>query len=138
MTANTTGDNNRMKADDLQEKFRQQGFLARRLFAVFTTPRNGLAPVLQNLEAHLRYQVELEHKGLMFAAGPLLTDDGEYGEGEGMFVYRVASLAEARSIAQADPMHSSGARSFRIRPWILNEGKITISADFSTGKFEVV
>jgi hypothetical protein len=34
-------------------------------------------------------------------------------------------------------MHSSGARSFRIRPWILNEGKITISADFSTGKFEV-
>jgi uncharacterized protein YciI len=129
--------NDRIKADDLVQKFKEQGFLARRLFAVFTTPVNGLSPVMQNLQAHLRYQVELEHKGVMFAAGPLLTDDGEYGEGEGMFIYRASSLAEAQSIAEADPMHSSGARSFRIRPWILNEGKITISADLSTGKFEV-
>ena len=38
--------------------------------------------------------------------------------GEGMVIIRAASLAEAQAIAAADPMHSSGARKARVRPWL--------------------
>ena len=35
-------------------------------------------------------------------------------------------------------MHSSGARSFRIRPWLLNEGKVTIELTFSDKGMKVI
>jgi uncharacterized protein len=48
--------------------------------------------------------------------------------------YRVnslASVAAATAIAAADPMHKSGARTFKIRPWLLNDGSITIRVTLS-------
>ncbi|WP_236841900.1 YciI family protein [Bosea sp. PAMC 26642] len=71
----------------------------------------------------------------MFAAGPHWTDDEQRWDGEGMVVVRAASLAEAQAVAAADPMHQSGARSYRVRPWLVNEGTITVQLDFATGRF---
>lgn len=48
-----------------------------------------------------------------------------------MLIYRAASVAEANAIAQADPMHKSGAHTFKIRPWLLNDGSITIRVTLS-------
>lgn len=71
---------------------------------------------------------ELEEQGVMFAAGPVSVADGSAWKGEGVFVYRAASLEDAIRIAEQDPMHTSGARRFEVRAWCLNEGTSTRSA----------
>lgn len=115
-----------------------EGMLQKQLYVVFTTPANGMGPVMQNIEAHLKFQVELERKGIMFGAGPFWADNETDWNGEGMVIIRANSLAEAREIAAQDPMHSSGARSFQVRPWLLNEGTLTVKVDYSTGKREII
>jgi uncharacterized protein YciI len=98
---------------------------------VITSIANSLEKVKQVLPEHRVYLKELEERDVLFGAGPLWTDDGEYFEGDGMLIYRAASIAEANAIAQADPMHQSGARTFKIRPWLLNDGSITIRVTLS-------
>lgn len=114
-----------------------KGMLQKQLYAIFTTPTNGLGPVFANIEEHLKFQVGLEKQGTLFAAGPLWTDDGEAWEGEGLVIVRAASKEEARAIAERDPMHVSGARAFRIRPWMINEGSLTVRLDYSTQSFVI-
>lgn len=115
-----------------------KGMLQKQLFAIFTTPTDGLGPVFANIENHLAFQVQLEQDGIMYAAGPLWTDDEQSWEGEGMVVVRAESRAAAIAIAERDPMHTSGARSFKVRPWLINEGSITVRLDNSTQKFTFV
>lgn len=112
----------RMLWKDLVELSENRDLFAKKLYAVFTTPTNGLGPVLKSLDAHLKYQAKLEAEGIMFAAGPFASEDLQEWHGEGMFVYRAESLAAATELANQDPMHSSGARDFRVRLWLLNEG----------------
>tara|TARA_R110000744_G_scaffold139503_1_gene250588 strand:+ start:46 stop:450 length:405 start_codon:yes stop_codon:yes gene_type:complete len=114
------------------------GMLQKQLYAIFTTPTDGLGPVFANIENHLAFQVKLEQDGIMYAAGPLWTDDEQSWEGEGMVVVRAESRAAAIAIAERDPMHTSGARSFKVRPWLINEGSITVRLDNSTQKFTFV
>lgn len=125
-----------LKVADILEASR--GMLQKQLYVVFTSPTAGMGPVMANIEAHLAYQVELEAKGIMFAAGPFWTDDEARWEGEGMVIIRAGSLDEARRIAEADPMHRSGARSFRVRPWLLNEGSLTVKLRYSDGSRDIV
>ena len=108
-----------------------KGMLQKQLYVVFTKPANGLGPVMENVEEHLKFQVELEQAGIMLGAGPFWTDNEEDWEGEGMVIIRAGSLAEAKEIAARDPMHKSGARSFTVRPWLLNEGGLTVRLTFS-------
>lgn len=114
------------------------GCLQKQMYVYFTKPANGLGPVMENLEDHLKFQVELEQKGIMFGAGPFWTDDEERWEGEGMIIIRAGSIAEARKIAESDPMHASGARTFTLRPWLLNEGMVTMKVTYSDGGREVI
>ncbi|WP_306145368.1 YciI family protein [Roseibium sp. MMSF_3412] len=113
------------------------GMLQKQLFVVFTSPTNGMGPVMENIEEHLKFQVDLEQRGIMLGAGPFWADDEHTWNGEGMVIIRADNLAHAREIAETDPMHSSGARSFTIRPWLLNEGRITVEVNFSTGRHAV-
>lgn len=125
----------KITVEDVLEASR--GMLQKQLYVVFTTPTKGLGPVMENIEAHLKYQVELEEKGIMFGAGPFWTDDEKSWQGEGMVIIRASSLAEAEAIAAADPMHASGARSYRVRPWLLNEGTVTLKVRYSDGSREI-
>ncbi len=120
------------------QRIRDRGVLGMRLYAVITTPTNGLGPVLEHLQDHLAYQKQLEYKGIMFAAGPFADDAEQEWRGEGMVLLRADTVEEAREIAAADPMHASGARSFRVRPWLLNEGSITIKVSYSDGGREIL
>jgi uncharacterized protein YciI len=122
-------------ADILQAS---KGMLQKQLYVVFTKPTNGLGPVMANIKPHLDFQVDLERRGIMFGAGPFWTEDEQTWEGEGMVIIRAGSLAEARAIAESDPMHKSGARSFTVRPWLLNEGTVTVKITYSDGKREVL
>ncbi len=120
------------------DKIRAKGLLAKQLYVVMTWPKDGLDPVLENLADHLAYQGELEAKGIMFAAGPFADDAGEFWRGEGMVIIRADSLADAQAIAANDPMHKSGAREYRVRPWMLNEGSLTLKVTYSNGGREVI
>lgn len=108
-----------------------KGVLAKSLYVIFTTPTDGLDAVKQQLAEHLAYQKDLEARGITFAAGPFANDAEDAWSGEGMIIVRAASMAEATAIAQADPMHRSGVRSFRVRPWLLNEGSYTLTVRYS-------
>lgn len=119
------------------EKIRSRGVLGMALYVIETTPTDGLGPVLENLPDHLAYQKKLEETGVMFAAGPFADDDETEWSGAGMVVVRADNVNQAREIANADPMHSSGARSFRVRPWLLNEGSLTIKLNYSNGTREI-
>ncbi len=113
------------------EGIKEKGMLAKRMYAVFTTSTGGMDAIMQNLEEHLAYQVDLEARDIMFGVGPFANDAETDWEGEGMVIVRAASLDEAKAIAEADPMHRSGARKFRIRPWLLNEGSYTVTVRYS-------
>ncbi|NNE82344.1 MAG: hypothetical protein HKN28_00075 [Alphaproteobacteria bacterium] len=107
------------------------------VYVIHTFPTDGLGPVMANIGPHLEYQNRMEAEGVYVAAGPHWADDEETWEGEGMIVVRAKDLADATRIAENDPMHSSGARSFRVRPWLINEGTITVKVNFATGTREV-
>jgi uncharacterized protein YciI len=107
------------------------GMMQQQVYVIFSTPTNGIGPVLENLEAHLKHQAEIEQAGTLIAAGPHWTDDENFWEGEGMFVIRADSLAEANAIADTDPMHKVGARSFKARPWLINDGGLVVHLSFS-------
>jgi uncharacterized protein YciI len=115
---------------------RERGLLAKQFYVVHTKPTGGMDAVFKNLAEHLAYQGELERTGVMFAAGPLADDKSGGWAGEGMVIIRAKSLAEARAVAEADPMHKAGARNFTVRPWLMNEGSFTVRVNGSSQKVD--
>ena len=65
--------------------------LCKDLYVVFTTPTNGLGPVMENLDKHLEFQIHLEKTGVMFGAGPFFADNESDWNGEGMVIIRANS-----------------------------------------------
>ena len=114
-----------------------QGMLQKQFYVVSTSPTDGMEPVMAALEEHLAFLVKLGQDGILFGAGPHWADDEHSWHGEGMVILRADSLAHATEIAGEDPMHSSGARKFTVRPWLLNEGGMNVQFDFSTGAYTV-
>lgn len=112
--------------------------LQKQLYAIFTKPIGAIEPVLANMEAHLAFQVSLEKDGVLFAAGPMWSDDEKTWEGDGLVVVRAASRGEAIAIAERDPMHRCGARNFTVRPWMINEGTVTVRLDMSSQTFSML
>ena len=51
-----------------------EGMLQKQLYVVHTFPTDGMGPVMENIEPHLKFQIELEEKGIMFGAGPFWDD----------------------------------------------------------------
>lgn len=108
--------------------------LKKQFYVIFSKPTNGIGPVMENVPIHLEHQCKIEREGILVAAGPHWTDDEKFWDGDGMFVIRAASIDHARELAASDPMHQSGARAFTVRPWLVNEGRLNLRIDFSTGK----
>jgi uncharacterized protein YciI len=104
--------------------------LRKRLWVVITKAVAKPEELSKLLEAHLQHQIRLEKEGIMFGAGPLSNPDGS-PTGTGMIIIRAESEAEARRIADQDPFHSSGLRTYTLQQWSLNEGRVTITVDFS-------
>jgi uncharacterized protein YciI len=104
-------------------------FLGKEMYLVVTRPVRS-PEIAERLKEHLDHQVELEKRGIMFAAGPLYPRDSDIPEA-GMFVLRAKSFEEADAICKEDPLHKAGLRTYTIQKWRLNEGRITVSVDFS-------
>ncbi len=100
------------------------------LWAIITKNVVSAEEVRKHRDAHLKHQVKLERAGIMFGAGPLAEPNGTR-IGRGLIIIRADSEAEAREIADADPMHSSGVRQYTLYQWQLAEGHIQITLNFS-------
>ncbi len=116
---------------------RSKGVLGMQLYVVLTTPAGDMDAVLAQMGPHLAFQKQLEQDGIMFGAGPFADDDEQIWSGAGMVILRAANVEEAREIAARDPMHQSGARTFQVRPWLLNEGSLNLRITYSDGGREI-
>jgi uncharacterized protein len=102
-----------------------KGMLRLKLFVIFSQGKGlDLKPYLAE---HLEYMVDLERQGKLFASGPL----GDSTRGDGMTIVRAASEEEARELALRDPFVVNGIRTFTVQPWILMEGSLSVTVNFS-------
>ncbi|MCG6883805.1 MAG: YciI family protein [Silicimonas sp.] len=123
--------------NDYKAIARERGALAFEVFVAQSTPVAAPDQVKAVLPDHLAYIQSLERDGKLMMAGPLSDETGDEMQGAGMLVLKAASLDEARALAENDPMHKSGARSFTLRRWLVNEGSISVSIGLSTGTVQL-
>ena len=104
--------------------------LGKTFFAILTEAAPDTTPeqLRATLPAHLDHQVKLEKDGILFAAGPL---DAEDGARRGLIVIRAESFAEAHGIADTDPFHAEGLRTYTVERWTVNEGSYTVRLTYS-------
>ena len=110
-------------------------FLGKEMYLVVTRPVRS-PEIEKRLSDHLAHQVELERKGIMFAAGPLYSKGSQTPEA-GMFVLRANSFEEAEAICRTDPLHAAGLRTYTIQKWRVNEGSITLKVNYSDQTVEI-
>lgn len=119
--------------NDYKAQAKARGALALELYVAHSTPAKAPEDVKASLPDHLAYQAELERAGKLAFAGPMSDETGEFMQGVGLIIYRAASLEDARALADADPMHQTGSRSYVMRRWMINEGSLTLQVGLSTG-----
>jgi uncharacterized protein YciI len=122
------------KWQEYKQIAQERGALALELYVVNTKPVGPGADIPGTLPDHLAYQAQLETSGSLAFAGPVSDETGEEMQGEGMIIYRATSLEEARALADGDPMHARGVRSYTLRRWMINEGSFTLSVGLSAKK----
>lgn len=104
--------------------------LGMNLYVIVTTPIAERERIVEALPDHLAHQVRIEKEGILFAAGPLF-DEGTDRPSAGMIIVRARDFDEARAIADRDPMHACGLRSYTVQRWRVNEGRYTVTVDYS-------
>jgi uncharacterized protein YciI len=119
----------RLSDDELHARM-----LKKKLWVVLSRAVKPPDEVMKHRRAHLEYQIKLERDGIMYGAGPA-TRPGDERPAFGLIIIRAADEAAARKIADADPMHASGARQYELYAWSLNEGRINVTLNFSDRSF---
>lgn len=87
---------------------------------------------IARIKDHIQHYIDLEVENKVLLAGPFV-DDPE--RPDGMIVLKVNSEAEARAIADKDVFHMLGYRTYKVRPWLINEGAFNIQVRFSNKQF---
>jgi uncharacterized protein YciI len=80
-------------------------------------------PTTDALAQHAAHLKELDQQGTLVLAGPFL---GRFG---GLIVLRTASIADAKRIADEDPMIRGGFQSYDIIPWAQASGNNNYQPD---------
>ena len=125
--ADTEADVNRMRA----------GFIAKRLFLVFLLPTEKVGDRDRARLDHFKFVKRLEAEGRLFAAGPYVDEQTGKPTGEGLFIVRGESSDEVARIVSEDPFYTGGFRTFRIQPWMMNEGSLTVRLSLSERRVEL-
>ena len=84
---------------------------------------------------HMANQLDLEKRGIMFGAGPVSDPSGKHEYG--LIIIRAKDAAEAKAIAEADPMQKEGARTYTLHHWSMNEGTVNIKLNYAQGTYEL-
>ena len=114
-----------------------EGMLQKDLYVIFTRPVAPRDKIMELLPKHLERQVELEKQGILFAAGPMQSQDEDKPR-TGMIIIRADSFEHAHEIAMGDPFHAEGLREFDIWNWSMNEGSLNITINYSDQSAVVV
>jgi uncharacterized protein YciI len=114
---------------DQQHHDLTKNFLGKDYYVIVTTPVAPREELDKLLAEHLAHQIKLEKDGIMFAAGPLATEDG--ARVGGLIIIRADSFAAARAIADSDPYHKNGLRTYTLTRWTINEGSYGIRVNYS-------
>jgi uncharacterized protein YciI len=69
-------------------------------------------------KGHMANIIRLAGLKKLVVAGPF----GDDGQLRGIFVFKVASIDEARALAETDPAVQAGRLAIEIRPWLVPEG----------------
>lgn len=80
--------------------------------------------------AHLANITRLHDAGKLLVAGPF-ADNGDW---RGIFIYKCASLEEAKALAETDPAVQAGRLKIEIHPWMTAKGYIR-DAEFPMAPF---
>lgn len=108
------------------------------LFAIFMRPTErynvASAEGQELMRQHLQFQLDLEDRGILLAAGPLdLQTPAPVGrpqpaeadpivDASGMYLVAAASREAAQAIAASEPFERAGWRTHKVCTWMLNEG----------------
>lgn len=125
-----------MDFTDYSMKARDRGAMGFEVFQVTTLIADG-SKIAEVMPDHLAYQAKLEAEGKLLLAGPISDTEGGQIIG-GSIILKAADMAEAVALAEADPMHASGARKYELRRWLINEGGFNVRFGFSTGPARLV
>ena len=112
--------------------------LRKQLYVIFTKPVNGMEPIMAISRSISISRSIWRSAASCSAPGRCGTTPKTPGKAKAWWSCAPASLAEAKAIAASDPMHKAGARSFTVRPWLINEGTVTIKLSYSDGKFDII
>ncbi len=85
---------------------------------------------------HHDYLVDLERRGIIFAAGPF-ADIGEKPSGSGLIIIRAADREEAARIGGQEPYTHAGLRLMDIIPWQRNEGSLRLELRLADGVLKI-
>lgn len=89
-------------------------------------PGRALTPEVVDLHAeHLR---QLDNDGKLVLAGPIPERAG------GLVVLRVASLVEAKAIAEEDPMVRGKYQTYELGTWLMSNRQNDFRPNFGAGK----
>ncbi|MEO1653467.1 MAG: YciI family protein, partial [Bacteroidota bacterium] len=93
--------------------------------------------VVEVLPDHMDFVHKIEREKTMVMGGQTTNEGADDAGGYGMIVIRANSFAEARKIADQDPMHKTGVRKYTLFKWNINEGFLNIKYKLSDQTFTV-
>jgi uncharacterized protein len=116
--------------DPLQAEIdRLQARMIKRSFFVMSRSVVDISKFRQALPDHLRWLMDLEDKGLIFASGPAFKRDDT--PAPGMTIFRAADFKHAEELAASDPVCLARGAQFQLFRWTVGAGRISVSIDFS-------
>ena len=86
-----------------------------RYFLIFLNSIPGKPLTLDIVNLHAAHLKELDNAGKLVLAGPIPERAG------GLIVLRVASLAEAKAIADEDPMIRGAFQTYELGTWLMSD-----------------
>ena len=88
---------------------------------------------------HHDFLLDLERRGILFAAGPFRDENGQWStvHGIGMIIVRAKTRADAETIAFSEPFTKAGLHTMEVAPWQRNEGTVRINVQFADGVLEI-
>ncbi len=110
--------------------------LNKKLFVALREPVD-LHRMGELLEEHLRWAVEAERSGHLFASGPFVAPGQPPGAAGGMSILRTESLEQAQALLAQDPFVREGAVQVTWREWRLMEGGFKLTLCFSDQSLQV-
>jgi uncharacterized protein YciI len=97
------------------------------VMAFLKTGPNQITDSLKRIEmqkAHLKNIIRLANEGKLILAGPFLDDQPV----EGIFIFNVESIEEAKALTNSDPAIQSGELVMELRPWYGSAALVEITA----------